>query len=166
MARKLDEVQRVPFDITVKYVKQLRTSQNSSMKTPKPPLLKIHGGAGAGKSFLINTIAAHCEYWMTVHTNKNPERPSVVKVAPTGKAANLIQGDTLHHAFNFSYDGSHFSLSDKLRETKRAALENLTLRGLFQTKVYTSSRSLITPDIFELLRSYQSSWYPLLLGVW
>ena len=140
MARKLDKVQRVPFDLTMKYVKQLRTSQNSSMKTPKPPLLKIHGGAGAGKSFLINTIAAHCEYWMTVHTNKNPERPSVVKVAPTGKAANLIQGDTLHHAFNFSYDGTYYSLSDKLREIKRAALENLTV-------VIVDEMSMVNADL-------------------
>ena len=40
------------------------------------------------------------------------------------------------------------------------------LRGRFQPKVSPSSSSLITPDIFKLLRSYESSGHPLLLGVW
>ena len=126
-ARNLDRDQRVAFDINIENVKKLRTCQNSAMQMPSAPLLKVHGGAGAGKSFFINVTAQHCEYWMTFNTNKDPNRPSVVKVAPTGKAANIVHGLTLHAAFNFSWGNQYFALSDKLREARRSALENLTL---------------------------------------
>ena len=111
---------------------------------PKAPLLKIHGGAGAGKSFFINVTAAHCEYWMTYNTNKDPERPSVVKVAPTGKAANIIHGLTLHSAFNFSYGNEYFALSDKLRQHKRNVLENLTV-------LIIDEMSMVKADMLYLL---------------
>ena len=53
MARGLDEDQRYTFDIIIKYVKQMRACWNSGMKSPKAPLLKVHGGAGCGKSWLM-----------------------------------------------------------------------------------------------------------------
>ena len=41
-----------------------------------------------------------------------------------------------------------------------------SVRGGSHRKVYTSSSSLITPDIFKLLGSYESSGYPLSMEVW
>ena len=76
--------------------------------------MSLGGGAGAGKSFFINVTAQHCEYWMTFNTSKDPDRPSVVKVAPTGKAANIVHGLTLHAAFNKPWGNDYYSLSDKI----------------------------------------------------
>ena len=41
-----------------------------------------------------------------------------------------------------------------------------SIRGHFQPKVSPSPSSLITPDIFKLLGPYESSVYPLEMGVW
>ena len=65
-AQQLDEDQRFAFDIVIQYVKQLRASWKSGLSKPKPPLLKIHGGAGCGKSTLINVMARFVEHLMTI----------------------------------------------------------------------------------------------------
>ena len=53
----LDPDQRVAFDIMIQYIKNLRASENSGAVKPNPPLLKVHGGAGSGKSKFINITA-------------------------------------------------------------------------------------------------------------
>ena len=42
-------------------------------------------------------------------------------------AASNIDGQTLHSSFGFSFDNKHYSLSDKIRDEKRAALRNLKI---------------------------------------
>ena len=126
-ARQLDPDQRFPFDIVIRYVKQRRASWRSGLSKPKPPLLKIHGGAGCGKSTLMNVIASFVEHFMSVYSDKDPEKPSVLKVAPTGKAAHNIQGMTYHSAFSIPWGNQSFSLSDRSRDTKRNQLSELTV---------------------------------------
>merc|ERR1711888_497519 len=53
------------------------------------------------------------------------ECPCVIKTAFTGTAASNIEGQTLHASFGFSFDNKHYSLSDKSRDRKRAAMKNL-----------------------------------------
>ena len=128
-ARCLDPDQRKAFDIMIEYVKTLRASERSGTAKPKPPLLKVHGGAGSGKSKFIEITASWCDKWLR-HDNTNmidPDKPTVVKVAPTGKAAGVIDGLTLHSAFHFNFGNEHSSLPDKLRETMRENLSNLTI---------------------------------------
>ena len=125
--RGLDEDQRFAFDIIIKFIKQLRSSRKSGAKRPKPVLLKIHGGAGSGKSKLINDIAAWVEYWMSVASDKDPERPSVVKASFTGRASALIQGVTLTSGFKLDWGIRHSSLPDQTREEFRSMLANLTV---------------------------------------
>merc|ERR1712081_27611 len=55
------------------------------------------------------------------------ECPCVLKTAFTGCAASNIGGQTLHGAFGFSFDNKFYSLSDKSRDQKRAALKNLKM---------------------------------------
>ena len=50
-----------------------------------------------------------------------------MKVAPTGTAASNIEGQTLHTAFSFSFDGKTYSLSDKARDLRRKILCNLKM---------------------------------------
>ena len=101
---------------------------NSGARRPKPPLIKMHGGAGSGKSTVIKAISAMCEYWMALHNNdSDPDRPAVVKLAPTGRAASEIDGLTLHSALNFKFGNEYTSLPDQLREQRRNQLSNLTI---------------------------------------
>ena len=51
--------------------------------------------------------------------------PYVLKVAPTGSAASQISGQTLHKAFGFPFSNEFLSLSDKIRDEKRAQLKQL-----------------------------------------
>ena len=53
--------------------------------------------------------------------------PCVIKTAFTGTAASNIEGQTLHASFGFAFDNKHYSLSDKSRDQKKAALKNLKI---------------------------------------
>ena len=143
-ARQLDEDQRYAFDIIIKYVKQLRTSWRAGTARPEPPLIKIHGGAGCGKSKLIQDMSKWTEYWMSFESDKDPEKPAVVKVAPTGRAAYEIEGLTLHKAFNFGFAHDFYSLPDKLRQARQYTLSNLTL-------LIMDEMSMVKSDMLNLL---------------
>ena len=126
-ARKLAPEQRCAFDIMIRYCKDLRKSMQSNCPRPKPPLFLVHGGAGSGKSKLINDIALWAEYFLRTGDNRHPDQPLVMKVAPTGKAASIIQGLTLHSAFHFNFGNEYRSLSDQLKENMRNDLSQLRI---------------------------------------
>ncbi|KAK3908920.1 ATP-dependent DNA helicase, partial [Frankliniella fusca] len=70
----------------------------------------LSGGAGVGKSTLINAIKQVLErFWVHQPSNK-PEDINILAVAPTGKAAIGINGTTIDSAFGFG-----FNVKDKLR---------------------------------------------------
>ena len=101
-------------------------SLNKKTKPPKPPLVMVHGGAGSGKSTVINIL----KQWIHLNFQKpgdNPDCPYVIVCAPTGTAAANVRGQTLHSAFGFSFGNDYRSLSDKVRDKKRKALENLEM---------------------------------------
>ena len=73
-------------------------------------------------------MAKCCEYSMRLGTNMSGTTfPAVIKLAPTGKASNLIDGLTLHKAFNLPWGNQYYSLSEKTREVKRHELRYLSL---------------------------------------
>lgn len=125
--RRLAPEQRKVFDIVMSYCKGLRKAISGSCPMPKAPLLKIHGGAGSGKSKLIEDISKWSEYFLRVADDRQPSQPSIIKVAPTGKAASIIDGLTLHSAFHFKFGNDFASLSDKLRDEMRKSLEKLQI---------------------------------------
>ena len=87
----------------------------------------VHGGAGAGKSKLIHDIAQWSEYYLTAADNRQTIQPYIIKLAPTGKAASLIGGLTIHSAFNFAFGNEFTSMSDKKRDNFRNLLEYLEI---------------------------------------
>ena len=120
----LDDDQRMAFNIVFKEGKQRRAKTQGH----KPVHLIVHGGAGSGKTHLVNTIAKFYEYFQRLGTNMSGTSfPAVIKLAPTGKASNLIDGLTLHKAFNLPWGNQYTSLSDKVREVKRNELRYLSL---------------------------------------
>jgi adenylylsulfate kinase-like enzyme len=61
----------------------------------------LSGGAGVGKSTVTNALYEALIRYLNTQPENNPDdaRASVVKVAPTGKAAFNIRRNTLHSAF-------------------------------------------------------------------
>ena len=108
----------------VKYAKDLVKARKMHNPLPKAPLLMEHGGAGAGKSTVIDTIANWTQKILQ-QAGDNVEQPYIVKTAFTGCAASNIKGHTLHGTFGFSFDNNHYSLSDMMRDKRRVAMKNL-----------------------------------------
>ena len=128
--RNLDKFQRHVVNIGVKFAKDVVKSRNGFLKPPESPLLMVHGGAGAGKSTVIDVLAQ----WVELILQKEGDdlnSPCVLTCAPTGTAAANIEGQTLHSSFNFSYDGKSYSLTDKSRDQRREILKNLKMVRCF-----------------------------------
>ena len=124
--RSLDEYQREVVNIGIKYAKDIVKARKENNNSPAAPLIMIHGGAGAGKSTVIKVLAQ----WMQKILQKEGDEidcPCVIKTAFTGTAASNIEGQTLHASFGFAFDNKHYSLSDKSRDQKKAALKNLKI---------------------------------------
>ena len=139
----LDKDQFEVFMRVIEFGKKERTSFLSNTEKPIPPLIKVHGGAGCGKSFLINRITEVFEYWYAFG-NREPDKPTVLKLAPTGKSAKVIGGHTLHTGLGIGFGNSHFSLSDERREAIRNQLSDLKL-------VIIDEMSMVKSDILYQL---------------
>ena len=124
--RTLDKWQREVLNIGIKYAKDVVKGRKQGNTPAKPVLLMVHGGAGAGKSAVIDVLAPWAQKILQ-QEGDDIECPCVLKAAFTGTAASNIDGQTLHGSFGFSYDNNHYSLNDKVRDKKRAAMKNLKL---------------------------------------
>ena len=124
--QSLDNYQKEVINIGVKYCRDIIKSRKAGNKYPTAPLLMVHGGAGAGKSTVINILAMYTQKILK-QEGDNPDQPYVIKTAFTGCAASNIQGQTLNATFGFSFDNKYRSLSDKMRDKRRTELQNLKL---------------------------------------
>ena len=92
-------------------------------KVPQQILLVVSGGAGSGKSTLIESLETWMTYILSGHevgeSGHSTDQPILVKCAFTGAAADNIGGNTLTRTFGLSYDGKHTSLGDRERDAKR-----------------------------------------------
>ena len=123
---RLDNEQRRVLDIAVDYAHALKKSKCAKVKEalPPAPLLIVQGGAGAGKSALIEALSQRLQCTLKTRGD-NPDHPYIVKAAFTGTAASNIGGQTLNSAFNFPFGNDCYSLGDKVRDHKRTILQNL-----------------------------------------
>ena len=122
--RRLDPFQRSVIDIGLQFAKDILKSERKANSLPVPPYLMVHGGAGAGKTHVIESLSE----WIQIILQKSGDdidSPYVVKTAFTGAAASLIEGMTLHSAFGFDFGNKHYSLSDKVRDARKKILKNL-----------------------------------------
>ena len=99
-----------------------------SIKTKDDPLaLFLSGGAGVGKSTVTNALYEALMRYLNSVPGKNPDEVKVLKVAPTGKAAFNIKGNTLHSAFKIPANRGfqYCTLNADRLNTIRAQLKRL-----------------------------------------
>ena len=94
LTRSLDEDQREVLDIGVSFAKSVVRSKCSKLPRPLPELIVVQGGAGSGKSTVIDILSQHIEKILR-SPGDNPDHPYIIKAAFTGAAACLISGQTL-----------------------------------------------------------------------
>ena len=124
LTHELDEEQRVVLDIGVDFAKNLVKAKKGTMSPPKAPLVIVQGGAGTGKSTVIDAMSQQIEQILRT-SGDDPSHPYIIKAAFTGTAAANIVGQTMHSAFSFNFGNEFLSLGDKARDEKRKLLENL-----------------------------------------
>ena len=104
----------------------------------KPLLMLIHGGAGVGKSKIIEVMSCWVEK-ILCKAGDHPGKPRVLIMAATGKAASIVNGVTIHQAFDFKWTNTqkYDPLSDKklaqlrfyLSELKVIIIDEISLVG-------------------------------------
>ena len=119
----LDPWQRRVVDEAVKFARDIIKSENPVNRRPNPPHLMVHGGAGSGKTTVIRAVVSHVERILRKDGDESG-LPYIIKCAPTGAAASLIEGMTLHKAFGFRFVRFN-SLPDRDRDRKRTEMRNL-----------------------------------------
>ena len=107
MCSQLNDLQADLLNYIMKFANECHLSERNDQPMPEPFHIFLSGGAGVGKSFLVNLIT---EYLRRVlrYPGQNPdEEPSIAVTASTGKAATNINGTTLHSAFNLMDNKFH-----------------------------------------------------------
>ena len=92
-----------------------------------PLRLFITGGAGVGKSVLLKTMYNSMMRFYNLRPNQSVDSFTVLCVAPTGKAAYLIRGNTIHGAFGLpaNQELNYKPLTCDKRNTARTKYANL-----------------------------------------
>ena len=137
-------MQKEVLAIGVNYAKRLvtfsRASPNHKISKPSPPLVIVHGGAGSGKSRVINSL-----YNMMTHIlqkeGDDPSCPYVVLTSFTGAASANINGQTLHSLFGFKFGTTFMSMSERQRAAKRLLFRDLKC-------VIVDEISMVSADLF------------------
>ena len=127
--RSLNTQQRHAYDIVLTWCRNKVKNMNTLKPVDIDPIyLFITGGAGAGKSHLIKTIY-HTTTKTFRHGFTNPDKPTVLLMAPTGVAAININGTTIHTALAIPKEaGDNLPpMSDQKRTQIRIALSDLRL---------------------------------------
>ena len=71
----------------------------NSIKTQDMPIYRfLSGGAGVGKSHLITAIYQACLKYYNSRSGEQFDENNIILLAPTGKAAYNIKGNTIHSA--------------------------------------------------------------------
>ena len=118
-----------------------------SVKGNKEPLrLFLSGGAGVGKSFVLNVLYEAITRYLNKLPGENPDDVKVIKVAPTGKAAFNIGGNTIHSAFNIpASQGFKYTALDSDRlNTMRKQYKSLKI-------IFIDEISMVGSGLFSFL---------------
>jgi hypothetical protein len=127
----LNEKQKLAYTIVCKYIDGIiEDKRNGTTNTPQL-LLNISGAAGTGKSFWLNT--------MRRYSTNRPELPKdfIRSAAPSGTAAFLIGGETLHGLLHLPVGpslqplsiGHKFVLQQKMKHVGLLVIDEKSMIG-------------------------------------
>ncbi|KAL9977890.1 hypothetical protein ACROYT_G015348 [Oculina patagonica] len=119
-----------------------------SVKTTSNQMtLFLSGGAGCGKTTVTNCLY-ECLIRYFNSAGENPDEMKVLKVAPTGKAAFIINGNTLHSAFKIPVNrGFEYRRLDSDRlNTMRSRLKDVRV-------IFIDEVSMVGSQLFQFLNS-------------
>ncbi|KAL9974359.1 hypothetical protein ACROYT_G011383 [Oculina patagonica] len=117
-----------------------------SVKTTSNQLtLFLRGGAGCGKTTVTNCLYESLIRYLN-SAGENPDEMKVLKLAPTGKAAFIINGNTLHSALKIPVNrGFEYCRLDNDRlNTMRAVFKDLRL-------IFIDEISMVGCHLFQFL---------------
>ena len=126
LALSLSKEQRLVFSEMIDFVKKVASSKKFITSDFSPPRIIAHGGAGVGKSFVISVIAKYVEKILR-SPGDSPNNPKVILLAPTGMAASIISGTTIHTGLDLKFGRQYLPLKDEVREKIRLQFEDLQL---------------------------------------
>ncbi len=138
-ARELEDEQL----LVLQKVVNLAKSQVKFAKTQKHSdaveqlLLIVQGGGGVGKSRVIRVCSQWAEYFLR-KAGDDPSKPRILIITPTGMAACVIDGITIHAAFDFAFSDEYKGLSDQKMAMFRSKFEHLTLIILDEMSMVSS----------------------------
>ena len=127
--RSLNIRQRYAYNTVLTWCRNKVKNMNSiKSEEVEPKYLFITGGAGTGKSHLIKTIY-HTVTKTFRYGTVNPDKPTVLLMAPTGVAAININGTTINTALAIPKEtGDNVpAMSDQKRTQMRISLSELKL---------------------------------------
>ena len=123
--RTLNAKQRHIFDVTYSWTKTFVKCRNSkNVKELQPLYMFLTGEGGCGKSHLLKVVCLALTK-LLLHKGGDPEKPRVLKLAPTGVAAINIDGTTIHSGLGIFNNNECFPLSDKLKTSLRNKLSEV-----------------------------------------
>ena len=124
--KNMDFYQRKVVQTGIDFARKVVKARANKNKMPSAINVIVHGGAGCGKSTVINILKQWCQLILQ-QAGDDPDCPYILVAAPTGTAAAKVFGQTMHTAFGFNFGNEHYSLSDKVRDKKRNLLRNLKI---------------------------------------
>ena len=125
--KTLNQKQRQIFDIAYSWTKCFVKSRNAKqIKDMQPLNMFLTGEGGCGKSHLLKTLFLALTK-ILLHKGGEPDKPRVLKLAPTGVAAINIDGTTIHSGLGIFTNRECFQLSDKMRTSLRNKLSEVSV---------------------------------------
>jgi hypothetical protein len=157
LIRSLNRMQRQIHEYIFTWCMQTRLAHLLNSPTPAPFHIFLSGGGGVGKSHTVHTI-----YQSTVRilrlAGQNPDNPTILLTASTGKAAVNIDGITLHKAFHIKVakygEPNHYQkASSKDLHDMRLKYSNLKILVIDEISMVSAALlrkvHLTLQDIFE-----------------
>ena len=110
--------------------------------------LFLSGGAGVGKSWLTNALYEAVTKYLNHVVGENPDEAKVIKLAPTGKAAYNIRGNTVHSALQLPANRGflYTALDNDRLNTIRSKLRKLKV-------VLTDEISMVGSGMFNFVNA-------------
>ncbi|XP_060594477.1 uncharacterized protein LOC132748840 isoform X1 [Ruditapes philippinarum] len=135
----LNEKQKYLFDFMFNWATKTRLLEDK----PPPFYIYLSGSGCVGKSHLVNTIY-HGVTRALKTPGQNPDQPTVLLTASTGKAATGINGTTLHSAF---------ALPVKTKASKSSEYQKIGSERLNKMRSSYANLKLIIADEISMFGS-------------